>query len=182
MYDEREADLVRSSKAGDAEAFGKLVDAHQKILFNVAYRMVGSYHEAQDLTQAAFVKAYERLPAYDGRGSWFGWVYRILLNETLNHLARRKRRGQVEAEDERSGGPEPETEFGERETERIVREALELLAEDYRQVIVMRHFVQLSYREMSDALHVPEKTIKSRLFTARQQLREILVRRGVRIA
>lgn len=173
-----EADRVRRSKAGDAQAFGELIDAHQRALFNVAYRMVGNYHEAQDLTQTALVKAYEKIGGFDGRCPFFGWVYRILVHEALNSIARRKRQRVLEGVDPESA-PGPETTFGEHEVEGIIQSALEALNEEQRQVIILRHFAQLSYYEIGETLGVPEKTIKSRLFTARQRLREILVRRGV---
>jgi RNA polymerase sigma-70 factor (ECF subfamily) len=176
-----EVERVRRAKEGDTEAFEALIDAHQRSLFNIAYRMVGDHDEAEDLTQSAFVKAYQHIGRFDGRSPFFGWIYRILVNEALNLLARRKRQAPLE-EPGPDPGPGPEAECSDHETERIIHEALGLLTEDHRQVIILRHFVQLSYREIGDTLGVPEKTVKSRLFTARQQLREILVRRGVSAA
>ena len=173
-----DAERVRRAKEGSTEAFEELIDAHQRPLFNVAYRMVGDYDEAEDLTQSAFVKAYVHIGRFDGRSPFFGWIYRILVNEALNLLTRRKRLAPLE-EPGPDPGPGPEAECSAHETEGIINEALGLLTEDYRQVVILRHFLQLSYREIGDTLGVPEKTVKSRLFTARQQLREILVRRGV---
>jgi len=88
--DEEQAAVVRCLQ-GEARAFESIVDAYQRVLFNVALRMVNDRDDAQDVVQAAFVKAYEKLRTYDQRRKFFSWIYRITVNECLNHLARRRR-------------------------------------------------------------------------------------------
>lgn len=178
--DENDAELVRSCLQGDAEAFRPLVEKYQGVLFNVAYRMVHDREDARDLAQGAFVKAYEKLGSYDPGFQFFSWIYRILVNDTLNFL-RRRRPGRP-LDDARDaalpGGPHEELEA--RETRRGVHEALMALPVDSREVVVLRYFAELSYGEMAVALAIPEKTVKSRLYTARQRLAVVLGGRGDR--
>ncbi|MBI4364417.1 MAG: sigma-70 family RNA polymerase sigma factor [Candidatus Latescibacteria bacterium] len=178
MAREDEEDLLDRSLEGDGGAFGQLVDRHQKVLFNVALRMVGDPEDAKDITQVVFLKAYENLGAFDRRHKFFSWIYRIMINESLNHIHRAKRH---EPLDERmpchGAGPEEDCERS--EVSDSIHTALAGMSPDYRQVIILRHFIQLSYQEMSELLEVPEKTVKSRLHTARQLLGEMLSKKGV---
>jgi RNA polymerase sigma-70 factor (ECF subfamily) len=159
---------------GDPEAFAPLVQRYQRVLYNVAYRMVGNPEDARDLTQTALVKAYEKLASYDPRFRFFSWVYRILVNETLNFLERRRTHEPVEAcfSLAAPGGPHHELEAA--ELEGRVQAALLQLHPDHRAVVVLRHFVDQSYQEMSATLGIPEKTVKSRLYSARQRLADLL--------
>ncbi len=176
--DERRVEaLVRRTLDGDSRAFGEIVAEHQKVLFNVALRMTNDREDAADLVQTAFLRAYRSLGTWDPRHRFFSWIYRILLNATLDHLSRRRPHEEL---DERlpSGGASPEDRIHEREIGEIVQGALMTLAVEKRQVIILRHFLQLSHRDMSEALGVPEKTVKSRLHEARRALGAILERRG----
>ena len=169
--------LIRMCLEGDEQAFEGLVDRYQKVLFNVSLRMLNNREDAMDVTQVAFVKAYQKLDTYDPRFKFFSWLYKIMINESLNQLNRRKIHEEV---DERmpSSAPTPETDLEAARTAETVQEAVAGLPVDYRRLIVLRHFGNLSYRDMSGALDIPEKTVKSRLYTARQMLKDILVRRG----
>jgi RNA polymerase sigma-70 factor (ECF subfamily) len=165
-----DAAAVRRCLDGDKAAFGAIVERYQQVLFNVAFRMLGDYEEARDAAQNAFVKAYENLGTYDPRRRFFSWIYRILMNECLNL----RRRPSVRLDSAPIGGVGP----GDRtpdaveaaERRRDVKQAILKLSPDYREVIVLRHFAALSYEEMSEAIGVPSKTVKSRLYSARQQL------------
>lgn len=178
MVTEDEEDLLERSIEGDGRAFGQLVDRHQRVLFNVALRMVGNYEDAKDITQGVFLKAYQNLGSFNRRHKFFSWVYRIMINESLNHITRARRH---EPLDDRmpscGGGPDEDCERN--ELSDSIQTALMGISQDYRQVIILRHFVQLSYQEMSELLEVPEKTVKSRLHTARQLLGDILSKRGI---
>jgi RNA polymerase sigma-70 factor (ECF subfamily) len=178
--DENDAELVRRCLAGDPEAFRPLVEKYQRVLYNVAYRMVHDREDARDLAQGAFVKAYEKLGSYDPAYQFFSWIYRILVNDTLNFLKRNRPYQSLDPvwDTAAPGGPREELEA--RELGRTVRAALMALSVDYREVVVLRHFAELSYGEMSVALAIPEKTVKSRLYTARQRLAEILGGGGAR--
>jgi RNA polymerase sigma-70 factor (ECF subfamily) len=176
-----EGALVQRSCDGDREAFGELVRAYQRVLFNVALRMCNDREDARDVTQAAFLKAWRKLHTFDRRNKFFSWIYRILLNETLNLL--RSRRAQ-EPLDERIVSRErsPADQAEANEIGAIVQSSLMELSTEYRQVIILRHFQQMSHCEIGEVLGLPEKTVKSRLYTARQLLGGVLRRRGVRVS
>ena len=160
--DDADVALVDRVLAGDTEAFEPLVRRYERALFTVALRMLGNRDEAGDATQNAFVKAFEKLGTYDSRYRFFSWIYRIALNECLN--ARRARRPMEPLE---AALPIPGR-AGDQVVECIERRqriqaALLQLPVEYRQIIVLRHFGDLSYEEIAGATEVPVKTVKSRL-------------------
>ena len=171
-----DAALVGRCLQGDQSAFRALVERYQAPLFRLAVRMLGNAEDAQDATQDAFVSAYEHLATYDTRRRFFSWIYRILVNDCLNVL--RARRPAETLDPLLAGGDDP---FDLAEVEELrgrVRMALLRLTDEQREVILLRHFAELSYREIADAIEVPEKTVKSRLFAARQRLGELLLPAG----
>lgn len=155
-----------------------LMDRYEKKLFNAAYRVVDDYEDAMDATQSAFVKAYENLHTFDPSRKFFSWMYRILLNESLNIVKQRRRFDELN-DDITVKAKNPEERYDVQETGRRVQSALMDLKTDYRVVIVLKHYQGMSYKEMSDVVGIPEKTVKSRLFSARQQLKDILLRKGI---
>ncbi len=179
--DEEEDCLLARCLEGDGGAFGTLIDRYQRVLFNVSLRMVGNREDALDITQTVLLKAYENLGSFDRKRRFFSWVYRIAINESLNHLSRRRRQEPMdEALPSHESGPDDE--WVRSRLHDSVQEALLKLTPDYRQVIVLRHFAELSYQEMGRVLEVPEKTVKSRLYTARQLLGEIFSKQGIHSA
>jgi RNA polymerase sigma-70 factor, ECF subfamily len=166
--DDPDAALVARSIAGDQGAFEVLVDRYERVLFGVAFRMLGNREDAADATQTAFVRAFERLATYDCEYKFFSWIYRILANECLNQLRARRPSEPVSPEMVVGGGPLEQLEAAERD--RLVQDGLLQLTPEYREVITLRHFADLSYEEIGHTLGIPVKTVKSRLFTARQQL------------
>jgi RNA polymerase sigma-70 factor (ECF subfamily) len=167
-----DAELVRRVLAGDTAAFEVLVRRHQRVLFTVALRMLGDREEAQDATQNALVKAYQKLGTYDANYRFFSWIYRIVVNECLN--VRRARPPREPAGFEPVAAGEALEVLEAQDRRRRVQGAILALPADYRQVIVLRHFTELSYEEISATLGIPVKTVKSRLYTARQRLAEVL--------
>ena len=129
--------------------------------------MLGDCEDARDATQNTFIKAFERLESYEPRYKFFSWLYRILINECLN--LQRGRRPVEELSAEQSIDASGDT-IEAAERKRDVKAALLALPLHYREVVVLRHFAEMSYEEMSVAMGVPVKTVKSRLHTARQQL------------
>jgi RNA polymerase sigma-70 factor (ECF subfamily) len=171
--DAEDAALVARCRAGDQAAFELLVRRHQRSLFNVAVRMVGNREDAADATQNAFVKIYEHLDAYDSDRRFFSWMYRILVNECLNIL--RARRPSIDcSEVDLPAGSGPLDTLERSERHRQIQAALMLLPIEQREVIVLRHFAGQSYEEIAGTIGVPAKTVKSRLYTARQRLGELL--------
>jgi RNA polymerase sigma-70 factor (ECF subfamily) len=177
VYITQDADdhaAIRRCREGDSAAFESIVVRYQRILFTVALRILGDRDDASDAAQSAFVKAYEKLATFDERRRFFSWIYRILVNECLN--LRRDRHIQVElADDLPGGGGTPADAFEHRETRARVQAAILALPMAYREVIVLRHFTELTYDEIASTLGVAESVVKSRLFTARQRLAQMLL-------
>jgi RNA polymerase sigma-70 factor (ECF subfamily) len=170
--------LVRRCLDGDTEAFGELVSRYERPLFNVALRMLRDREEARDATQNAFVKAWQHLDQFDRSRRFFSWLYRIAVNEALNRATRRKPAEPIDERlVDRGTSPDESVERGERAI--LIERAVNRLSDAYREVIVLRHWLDLSYDEIAEALHVPAKTVKSRLFSARVRLGEILAEMGV---
>ncbi len=173
-----DAKIVEQCLRGDWQEFAVLVDRYERTLFNAAYRIVGSRDEAADITQQTFVKAYENLRNFNPEFKFFSWIYRIVMNEALTHISRAKRLREVELPDQ----PEvknPEELLQESENSAKIHSALQQLPAEQRTAIILRHFHDLSYREMADILRIPEKTVKSRLYSARQQLVPLLKKAGI---
>jgi RNA polymerase sigma-70 factor (ECF subfamily) len=178
MTDQSDEVLVARCLEGDTAAFDELVRRYEKPVFNGCLRMVKVYQDAQDVTQTVFLKAYQKLDTFDPGFRFFSWIYRMMINESLNFLARRRPEVEIDhqAADSRKN---PEEVLVEEQVSSSLQEALMGLKEELRAVVVLRYFGDLSYRELSFVFDVPEKTIKSRLYTARQQLSMAMCRRGM---
>ncbi len=169
---EHDRALVKRCLEGQGDAFGELIDRHHKPLFNVALRMLNNVQDAEDVTQTVLLNAFVKLRTYDPRYKFFSWIYRMTVNESLNTLKRRKptvtleprlhMRAPVAASDSAA------------ELQDRVGKALMCLKPDDRAVVVLKHFVSFSYQEIADVLEIPVRTVKSRLFTARERLRDAL--------
>jgi RNA polymerase sigma-70 factor (ECF subfamily) len=170
--DEQDRALVMRCLEGQRDAAGALVDRYQKRLFNVALRMLGNVQDAEDVTQTVFLNAFLKLRTYDPRYKFFSWIYRMTVNESLNMLKRRKPTVTLEDSlENQAPGAAPDRAA---EAKDQVGKALMSLKPDDRAVVVLSHFVSFSYQEIADVLEIPVKTVKSRLFTARERLRLVL--------
>lgn len=183
MDDELGAAWLASFQARDATAFAKLVQYYERPLFNLAYRMLGNPAEAADATQDVFLKAFENVGSYDPKYRVFSWIYRIAVNEALDRLKHHRRTDAVAVPADDlplpSVEPGPEEQERNRQAHDLIQSALMELPQDHRAVIILRHFSECSYQQMADILHIPEKTVKSRLYSARQELRVKLCTRGL---
>ena len=173
-----DADLVRESLGGDGRAFGELLARYERPVFNAAYRMLGNRDDAADVSQTTFLRAWENLASYDPERRFYSWIYRIALNESLRALERR-RPVDVGPPPDRSDEPTAALRLVGAETAKTIQKVLDAMTPEYRAVIVLRHFLDANYQEMAEALGIPEKTVKSRLFTARQRLRVLLEAEGI---
>lgn len=169
-----DSDVIRRCKKGDVEAFGDIVRKYQNIIYNVVLKMVNDRDSADDITQSAFIKAYENFNRYKTDYPFYSWVQKIAVNEALNYIKQRKKIVAFDDSYESATSDNPETEYVRNELQDRIDRALEKLKPEYRIIIVLRHFGELSYTEIGEILDVPEKTVKSRLFTARQELRSVL--------
>jgi RNA polymerase sigma-70 factor, ECF subfamily len=171
--------LVEQCLAGDRGAFEQLVGKYQKTVYNLALRMVRNPDDAEDVAQGTFLKAFEKLSSYKSEFKFFSWLYRIGVNEALSFLEERRRFDALDDADAvaDTGSSDPV----EAEDVKVKIEAgLMDLKADYRAVVVLKHFEGLSYEEIAQILEIDEKRVKSRLFTARQMLRDILMKKGLR--
>ena len=169
--------LVEACLQGDRSAFAQLVDRYEKPLFSAAYRITGSVDDAMDSTQNTFVRAYEKLHTFDQSYRFFSWIYRIAVNQALNLVNRRRSSPEIDTELP-ANSPNPEASFDESENRRFLLRALDGLEANDRTILVLKHFQGLSYRDIAEVLGIKEKTVKSRLFTARKRLHRALVDRG----
>lgn len=169
MQEDADAALVASCRDGDGEGFAALVRRYERPVYNLAFRMLGDREEARDVAQAAFLKALENLHRFDPRFRFFSWLYRIAMNEALDVLARRGR--QTELTDVHAADDDPMRDAAAADLGEQVRGALGALSPDHRAVLVLRHWQDMTYEEIGRVLDLPEATVKSRLFEARERLR-----------
>ncbi len=178
MDNNRDHELIDRCRQGDRVALGQLVKDYERPIYNAAYRVLGNPDDAADVTQVVFLKVFERLDQYNPKFKFFSWIYRIAINEAINH--RNRTRNQQTLEEEQFVSLEnPENKLNSEQLAELVQDGLMELQEDYRVVVVLRHFSDLSYRDISDVLHIPEKTVKSRLYSARQIMKAHLADRGM---
>ena len=169
--------LIERCKSGDRKAFEVLLDEYERPVYNAAYRMLNSRDDARDITQTVFLKVIENIGQYDPSRRFFSWIYRITLNESINWLGKANRLEPL-AFDAVDNGKGPEQEFESARVSANVQAALMTIKTDYRTVVILKHFLGCSYVEISEILEIPEKTVKSRLYTARQQLKDKLTDEG----
>ncbi len=184
--DEPDATWVARLRMRDANAFSELIECYERPMFNVAFRMLGSAAEAADATQNVFLKVFEHIAGYDPTYRLFSWIYRIAVNESIDRLKHRRHAEAVaiDVEDFPLASAErgPEQVAGDAQLHDLIQTALMELPYDHRVVIVLRHFAECSYAQMAEILHIPEKTVKSRLYSARQELHGKLFAHGVATA
>ena len=174
--DDTDRVLVARYRNGDREAFAELVVRYQRPIYNAAFWVLRKAEDANDVTQDVFLKVAERLDDYDPEYKFFSWIYRIAVNEALNLLRRNGREEALEDEIDIPAGESsnPERRAGEAELAKRIQGALMHMATNDRLVLTLRHFSECSYQEIAEILDVDEKTVKSRLFEARNRLRRLL--------
>jgi len=170
-----ELELIHRSQAGDTEAFGELVTKYRSKLFTMACAMVGNENDAWDLAQEGFLKAWRSIHRFQGRSSFYTWLYRITINVTTDSLRRQSRRGEVELDDAiPSFLPGPGVNYERAEIREQVYAALAQLTPEHRAVIVLKEVEDLQYHEIAEILNLSIGTVMSRLFYGRKKLQSIL--------
>lgn len=178
-------EIVERCLAGDREAFAVLVERYGGRVYNVALRITGDPDGAADCAQEAFVRAYRSLHRYDPAYSFGPWILKIATNASLNYL--RRWHAHEAPVDEMPDAAEPEEAGPELTTLRREQlgEVLAAMAElppPYRAALALRHFQELSYQEVADALGIPLGTVKTHLHRARAALRARIAARGKRMS
>jgi len=168
--------LVERCRHGDREAFTALVVRYQRPIYNAAFWILHKAEDASDISQIVFLKVAERLDDYDPKYKFFSWIYRIAVNESLNLLRRKDHEEELDEEMDLPGadGADPLWQLSAAERSRRVQSTLKSMPTNDRVVLTLRHFSECSYQEMAQILELDEKTVKSRLFEARQRLRGLL--------
>lgn len=170
-------DLVQRCLDGDASAWDTLAKTYWRRVFNIAYKFVARYEEAEDLTQEIFVKLLQSLPTYDRRASFETWLTRISRNLCIDHYRRRRRESEkITAEidpdaillDELVSRPDVTVE--QRDQVALLRRAMAKLPPTYREPVALRDVHELSYEEIADRLQLPVGTVKSRINRGRKEL------------
>lgn len=177
-----DADLSMLARRGDIRAFEALVERYKERAYMVALGFVGSHEDALDLSQDAFVRAFRAMGTFRQGAPFYPWFYAILRNACFNHLRKLRTRAETSLDaaqesgfDVADGAPGPGEDAERAELRRIVALELRHLDPAHREILVLRHFEDLSYREIADVLGCPIGTVMSRLYAARKAL-------GVRLA
>jgi RNA polymerase sigma-70 factor (ECF subfamily) len=179
---EEEKEIIRRVQYGEVAAFEDLVNAYKQKAYYVALGFVGNHEDALDLSQDAFVKAFKAIKTFDLNSPFFPWFYKIIKNHCLNYIKKnqRVRNDSLEELEEETFAqfeddkPTPRDMYEESETRINLWRAIDRLKPDFREIIIMKHFHNLSYKEIAEALNIPIGTVMSRLFNARQELRELM--------
>jgi RNA polymerase sigma-70 factor (ECF subfamily) len=182
QMDGGDAAEVARARSGDEEAFRRLVEGYSSRLFRLAYRMTGNEMDAEDVVQETFLKAFQRLDQFEERSSFGSWLHRIAVHAGCDLLRRRRARGgsavvSLEADDDlnmRAPDPSPERLAQGVQVQEGVALAMGRLSDRERSAFVLRHFEEMSTREISRLLGIEESAAKQSVFRAVRKLREAL--------
>lgn len=177
--------MVKRVQEGDKSAFDVLVRKYQHKIIGLVGRYVFDVHEAMDVSQEAFIKAYRALPGFRGDSAFYTWLYRIAINTAKNHLVARGRRppsvdvdiGDVDYQPTSESLHEldtPENNLYKDELEKAVYRTLDQLPEDLRMALTLREFEGMSYEEIAQVMDCPVGTVRSRIFRAREAIDQVV--------
>ena len=179
---EEESILIDEALAGDEKAYWKIVNIYKDRLFRVSYCILHNADEAEDIVQDVFVKMYKNLNKFRRQSSIYTWLYRITVNLSCNRIRSKKTRPQSslnEIVDDKKyvkimTDPKrtPEQKLMRSQTQDAIIEAIKTLSPKLQEVIIMRYYNEMDYKEIADMLNVNMGTIKSRLFAAREILKK----------
>ncbi len=188
QVDVSELDLVKRCQAGQAEAFDELVTRYQTRIFAMIYNMVHNEQDAWDLAQESFIKAWKSIKRFRGRSSFYTWIYRIVMNVTIDWLRKKQVKGagmefddalQLKEIDPASktvpkADPLPHERMERREIRAKIDKAIAQLSPEHRAVILMKEIEEMQYHEIAETLGCSIGTVMSRLFYARKKLQNLL--------
>ena len=182
-----DAELVRQAQAGDTEAFDQLVGRYRSRIFGMIYNMVHNEQDAWDLAQDSFVKAWKSIARFRGQSSFYTWIYRIVMNVTIDSLRKKQVRGAAEFDDAiqvKEIDPAsrtvphadalPHENMENQEIRGRIDAAIAELSPDHRAVILMKEIEGMQYHEIAESLGCSIGTVMSRLFYARKKLQGLL--------
>ncbi len=179
--------LIQKARDGDHAAFDEIVKQYEKPVYNLALRMCNNRDDAFDIAQDAFMNLYRGFGSFKGDSKLSTWIYRITSNAAIDLIRKRKKEYRfylVDEDDEEfvTETPdmtyEPYQELARTELRKDIYNALEKLKPEYRLAFILRELQGKNYAEIAEIMDCEEGTVKSRLFRAREQLRNILVKSG----
>lgn len=178
--------IIEKVLDGDSQAFEMLILKYQSKLFATSMNVVKNRELAEDIVQEAFMKGFMKLDSLKNREQFYPWLKRIALNIALNHFEKEKRVMDVETEDDETSffenigsGESPEELTLKEELHRYVRNYVDSLPDKLRVVIVLREVEDMSYEEIAEMMNIPLGTVRSRLFNARQIIKDRLINQGL---
>ena len=183
---DEDKELVSRAQEGDTKAFDELVHKHSSKLYGLVYNMTSNHEDTNDLLQDIFAKAYRSLKRFQGKSSFYTWIYSISVNMTLNFLKKRNRQRKFSLDDvdlniqndadfiETTSKTDPVKEVNILELQERLNRAMQALSEDHRAVVTMFDIMGMPHNEISKILGVSPGTVRSRLFYAHRQLQNYL--------
>lgn len=177
--------IIKDVKKGDPEAFAELVELYKDKVYQISYRMVGNVHEAQDIAQEAFLRAYMNIESYDTNRKFSTWLFRIVTNLSIDRLRKKKPDYYLDQEVEGSDGLTfssqiaatgelPEDQVITHELQEWIQKEILNLPLKYRSAIILKYIEDLSLKEISEVLDIPVATVKTRIHRGREALRKKL--------
>lgn len=185
---EQEKNLVEQAKQGNIQAFETLILTYEKMVYNIAFRMLQHSEDARDISQEVFLKAYRSLANFDGKSKFSTWLYRIAVNTCIDEIRKQKGRLTYSLEEElestegsyqkqfADAGQTPEDSLLHLEMQKEVVDALNTLSEEHRTVVVLRDIQGFSYEEIAKMTNTTLGTVKSRIARARSQLKNTILK------
>ncbi|MCT2536101.1 RNA polymerase sigma factor SigW [Aquibacillus koreensis] len=178
-------EIVKQVKKGDQSAFEDIVNFYQNKVYQICFRMVGNAHEAEDLAQEAFIRAYVNIHTFDDKRKFSTWLYRIATNLSIDRIRKKKPDYFLDAEVKGTDGLDmysqlpaeqalPEEEVESLELQSYIQQEIMQLPTKYRSVIALRFVDELSLIEISEILNIPVGTVKTRIHRGREALRKRL--------
>nr|WP_294682728.1 sigma-70 family RNA polymerase sigma factor [uncultured Anaerotignum sp.] len=188
MTDQKEMRLVKKAKQGDLHAFEELILQHEKIVYNVALRMMNHSEDAKDISQEVFLKAYRNIKNFDERSQFSTWLYRITANTCIDEMRKRKGKQSFSLEEELENeegsmrrqiadeGETPEESLLRQEQKSEILQALDSLSPEHKTAVILRDIKGLSYEEIAELLELSLGTVKSRISRGRSQLKQEFIK------
>jgi RNA polymerase sigma-70 factor (ECF subfamily) len=173
---DQERAWIEQALGGDRAAFGQLVRAYERPVYNLTYRMLGNASEAEDAAQETFLRAYSKLATYQPERKFVNWLLSIASHHCIDRLRRKSRAPQLSLEEPlppewlASDAPRPDEVVNRNQERERVRAVLDTLPSDYRAAVVLRYWYGLSYNEIAETTGSTESAIKSRLHRARRMM------------
>ncbi|MEI5909334.1 RNA polymerase sigma factor SigW [Bacillus spongiae] len=176
---------IKQVMKGDQNAFAEIVELYKDKVFQICFRMLGNRHEAEDMAQEAFVKAYMNIHTFQQHRKFSTWLFRIATNLCIDRIRKKKPDYYLDAEvtgtegltmysQLSTGEPLPEEEVESMELQEVIQKAISKLPEKYRSVIVLKYIEELPLKEISEILDMPLGTVKTRIHRGREALRKQL--------